>query len=725
MLKMKELFMSRKLLPVMLVLAAASLFLAFRSLGSTNNDGRDNPKSKFSRVLRNVGILLEEGHYSPRKLNDDFSKLVMKKFQEELDGDKNIFLQSDIEGFKKFDSRIDDEIKGSELQSFFAVHDVYQTRIAEVAELYKSILAKPMDFSVNESVQVDGDKLNYSKTAAERNDVWRKRIKYIVLDKYVALLEAREKNKGQKDFVVKADSTLEREARDQARKQIERYFTNKMKRENKDEIFSTFVNAITNTMDPHTDYFPPVDLRSFNEGMSGRFFGIGAVIKEEDGKIKIGPLMPGGPAWKSGEIKENDEVLKIGQGAAEPVDVTGYASYDVVKMIRGSEKGSEVRFTLRKIDGSIKVVALKRDEIKMEEVFAKSAVIKGEHKIGYIYLPEFYADFERPGGARCAVDVAKEVEKLKAEKVDGIVIDLRGNGGGSLSDAVQMAGLFIEDGPVCQVRSRGDRPNVLRDKDKNILYDGPLTVMVDETSASASEIFAAAMQDYKRGIVIGSSTTYGKGTVQRNISLNPEPENNLFTKSNTEDLGTVKLTLQKFYRVNGGSTQLKGMTPDIVIPDRLEAFKIREKDNPSSLTWDEIPQADIKPWNSSFSLESVASEANRQVASNEKFALLRKTVQDLYKLNEKETSLNLQRYREEQKQMRSYYKILDSVYKQTTALDVKNNEVDAAGLAGAPEDKTVKNKQWLKKLSDDIYITEAVKVMNNMIGQASRFAKKD
>ncbi len=716
--------MGKKLLPVLLVLAAASLFLAFKSLDSGNYRGSDNPKSKFSRVLRNVGILLEEGHYSPKKLNDDFSRTAFNKFQDELDGDKNIFLQSDIDGFKKFATRLDDEIRGSELQSFFAVYDVYQQRVAEVAEVYKTVLAKPIDFTVNESVEVDGDKLQYAKTAAERADNWRKRIKYIVLDKYVSLQDSREKNKGTKDFVYKADTTLEREARELTSKQIQRYFTNKMKRENKDEIFSIFVNAITNSMDPHTDYFPPIDLRSFNEGMSGRFYGIGALIREEtDGKIKIGPLVPGGPAWKSGEIKEGDEILKIAQGSGEPVDIAGYASADVVKLIRGSEKGSEVRFTMRKIDGSIKVVAIKRDEIKMDEVFAKSAVIQGEHKIGYIYLPEFYADFERPGGARCAVDVAKEVEKLKAEKVDGIVIDLRGNGGGSLSDAVQMAGLFIEDGPVCQVRSRDDKPNVLRDKDKNILYDGPLTVMVDETSASASEIFAAAIQDYKRGIVIGSTSTFGKGTVQRNISLNPEPENNLFKNPNTEDLGTVKLTLQKFYRVNGGATQLKGVTPDIIIPDRMEAFKIREKDNKASLAWDEIPQAEIKPWVSNYSMDAIAGEANRQIQTNDKFTMLRSTVQQLSQLNEKPTPLNITKYKEEQKQMKGYYKLLDSVYKQSTALNVKNTEVDADKFID--EDKAAKNKQWLKRLSDDIYITETIKVMNNMIGQATRFAKKD
>ena len=323
----------------------------------------------------------------------------------------------------------------------------------------------------------------------------------------------------------------------------------KKNRETNDENFSTFVNAITFSMDPHSTYFPPIDLRTFNEGMRGSFFGIGAQLVEEDGKIKIASLISGGPAWKSGELQEKDEIMKVGQGKAEPVDVTGYAVTDAVKLIRGSEKGSEVRLTVRKIDGSIKVIILLRDDVKLDDVYVKSAIIKGEHKIGYIYLPEFYADFENPKGPRCADDVAKELEKLKAENVEGIVMDLRGNGGGSLYDVVQMAGLFIEDGPICQVKGREEKAKVLEDRDRTVKYTGPLAVMVDEMSASASEIFAAAIQDYKRGIIIGSTSTYGKGTVQRNIALNPQSENNIFGTSKADDLGSVKLTIQKFYRI--------------------------------------------------------------------------------------------------------------------------------------------------------------------------------
>ncbi|MEO5983905.1 MAG: S41 family peptidase, partial [Ferruginibacter sp.] len=522
--KIAAFMMSKKFIPVILVLTGASVFLAFQSQGKNEND---NPKSRYEKILRNVGILLEEGHFSPKKIDDSFSKQVFKKFTEDLDNEKNILLKGDIETLEKYKAKIDDEIHGSELQSFYAINEVYQKRLLETSVLYKDILSKPFDFSKDETVLLDATKLNFPKTEAERTDTWRKRLKYYTLDKFIALQDEREKNKDKKEFKVKPDSTLEREARDFTRRQSERFFSTKKTRETNDENFSTFVNAITGTMDPHSNYFPPVDLRSFNESMSGRFYGIGAQLKEEDGKIRISSLVSSGPAWKSGELKENDEIIKVGQGNAEPVDVTGYGVPEAVKLIRGANKGSEVRLTIRRMDGTIKVVTLMRDDIKLEDTFAKSAIINGVYKVGYIYLPEFYADFERRDGARCAVDVAKEIQKLKAEKVDGIVLDLRGNGGGSLYDVVQMAGLFIEDGPICQVKGRDEKANVLRDRDRNVLYTGPFAVMVDETSASASEIFAAAIQDYKRGVIIGSTSTYGKGTVQRNIPLNPVSENKL------------------------------------------------------------------------------------------------------------------------------------------------------------------------------------------------------
>jgi carboxyl-terminal processing protease len=288
--------------------------------------------------------------------------------------------------------------------------------------------------------------------------------------------------------------------------------------------------------------------------MSGRFFGIGASLRDDDGNIKIATLLTGSPAWKSQQVQVGDIIQKVGQADKEPIDLTGYLVEDAVKLIRGT-KGTEVRLTLKKADGTVKVVSLIRDEIVQDETFARSAVVNTtQGKIGYIFLPEFYADFDNPQGNRSYIDVAKEVTKLKEQKVDGIIIDLRNNGGGSLYDVVQMAGLFIEEGPIVQVKDREGKAQILRDKDKSVLYDGPLAVMVNELSASASEIFAAAIQDYKRGVIIGSTSTYGKGTVQRNIGL----DKSLGFLQTENDLGTIKLTLQKFYRINGGSTQLKG-----------------------------------------------------------------------------------------------------------------------------------------------------------------------
>ena len=708
--------MSKKFIPVILVLTAASVFLAFKTQG---NPDHDNPKSKYTRIIRNVGVLLEQYHYSPKTIDDNFSKQVLKKFLSDIDGDKNIFLQSDIEGFKKFESKIDDEIHGAELVSFFTISEVYIGRLKEAASLYNDILTKPFDFTKDEDVMLDREKLNNPKTDAERKEIWRKRLKFLALDRYITALETREKNKDSANFKFKADSTLEREAREGVKKQMDRFFATKITRENNDENFSTFVNAITGTMDPHTDYFAPVDKRSFDESMKGSFYGIGAQLKEDDGKIKIANLISGGPAWKAGELKPEDEIIKVGQGNEEPVDVTGYSVTDAVKLIRGASKGSIVKLTIRRMDGTIKVLSIARDEIKLDDTFAKSAIINGDRKVGYIWLPEFYVDFVDPNGAKCSEDVAKEIEKLKAENVEGIIMDLRGNGGGSLPEVVKMVGLFIEDGPVCVVKGRGeDRPYQWKDKDKSVLYTGPLTVMVDEFSASASEIFAAAIQDYKRGIVIGSTSTYGKGTVQRNIPLNPESDNPIFSNKNVEDLGSVKLTLQKFYRVNGGATQLKGVIPDIVVPDKYENLKFREKDNTAALPWDEIARSEYKPWTSTISDDVVVKYTDAQIAKNPTFNKIKETADWLEKYNDKAYPLNLNKYREEQKLAKTKQKELEDLFKLNKELSVKNIQVDMTAINAAKE-KIEKNKAWLKRISGDIYIDETMKVMNNMITQSA------
>ena len=713
--KITKFMMSKKFIPVILVLSAASFFLAFQSQGKSD---RDDPKSKYTKVIKNVGLLLEQGHYSPKPIDDKFSKLVLNKFIEELDGDKNIFLAGDINGFNKFENKIDDEIHGAEFLSFFFISKVYIIHLKETANLYKDILKKPFDFTKDEEVMLDREKLTNPRTESERKAIWIKRLKYLTLERYNSLLEEREKSTNKPDFKFKADSTLEREARVAIQKQIGRYFATKITRENEAENFSTFVNVITGTMDPHSNYFAPVDKRTFDESLKGSFYGIGAQLKEDDGKIKISMLISGGPAWKSGDLKVEDEIIKVAQGNESPVDVTGYAVADAVKLIRGANKGSEVKLTVRRMDGAVIVISLRRDEIKLDDTFAKSFIIQSDHKIGYIYLPEFYIDFNNPKGSKCSEDVAKEIVKLKAENVDGIIMDLRGNGGGSLPEVVKMVGLFIEDGPVCVVKGREEKPYQWKDKDKSVLYRGPLTVMVDEFSASASEIFAAAVQDYKRGIIIGSTSTYGKGTVQRSIELNPERENSLFTNNELEDLGSVKLTLQKFYRINGGATQLKGVTPDIIIPDRMEYLKFREKDNTSALAWDEIDKSDYKTWVSTISNDIVVKYSDKQIANNATFNKIKESISWLENYTDKPTSLNLIKYQKEQKQFKAKIIELDNLYKINKEMSVKNITTDMS-VINAAEDKIEKNKQMLKRVSNDIYIDQTVKIMNSMVTQTA------
>ncbi|HEY0678627.1 MAG TPA: carboxy terminal-processing peptidase [Chitinophagaceae bacterium] len=698
--------MNKRNLPIMLLVLAAGIFVAFRTFGF----GSEPTPTKYEKILRNVGVMLSEIHYSPKKIDDKFSKEIFKKYLGEIDGEKGFFLQSDIDALKKYDSKIDDEINGSTVQFFPAAMDIYKKRLLEAEKVYKEILAKPFDFSKDEIANLDFSKLDFPKNEAERKENWRKRLKYMVLERYSDLIDGQEKSKGKEGHVAKTNEQLEKEARDRALKLMDRYFDRLKLKMTDDDRFNIFVNTITETMDPHSTFFPPVEKRYFDEQMSGRFYGIGASLRDEDGQIKIATLLTGSPAWKSGEITVGDAIMKVAQGNQEPVDLTGYLVEDAVKLIRG-KKGTEVKLHLKKTDGSIKIVTLVRDEIVQDETFARSAIVKeGNSKIGYIFLPEFYADFDNPKGNRSYIDVAKEVVKLKEERVDGIIIDLRNNGGGSLYDVVQMAGLFIEEGPIVQVKDRDGKPQILRDKDKSVLYDGPLAVMVNELSASASEIFAAAIQDYKRGVVIGSTSTYGKGTVQRNIGLDK-----MFgmLESNNE-LGTIKLTLQKFYRINGGSTQLKGVTSDIVVPDVFEYSKIREKDNPDALPWDEIRKADYTPWKDYGEVDDARRRSEQRVKSSAAFGLIRNNAEWLAKQNDRQYSLNLEKYRLEQKQIRQAVKQIDSLNKLSQELAVETPSQDTNKFQNDPG-KSERYKNWLKNLKSDIYLDEAVKVMNDMI----------
>ncbi len=695
-------------LPVVLLLLCAGLIVAFRSLGF----GNGNPPTKYEKILHNVGEMLSQIHYSPKKINDDFSKIIFKKYLAEIDEQKNIFLTADIDQLKKFEKKLDDELLGGPVEFVPAVSEIYKKRMLETEQFYKEILSTPFDFTKDEVVNLNTDKTEFVKTDSDRKEAWKKRLKYLVLERYADLLDDRERNKGKEAFVVKSDAELEKDARERVLKIMNRTYDHLKLKDTDDDRFNKYVKTITEDMDPHTTFFPPVEKRYFDEQMSGRFYGIGASLREEEGNIKIATLLTGSPAWKSGEINVGDIILKVGQGTQEPTDLTGFFVEDAVKLIRG-KKGTEVKLTLRKADGSLKVVTLVRDEIIQDETFARSAVINTEKgKLGFIFLPEFYADFDNPKGARSSEDVRKEVIRLKEQKVDGIIIDLRNNGGGSLYDVVQMVGLFIEDGPIVQVKDREGKPQVYRDRDKTVLYDGPLGVMVNEFSASASEIFAAAIQDYNRGVIIGSTTTYGKGTVQRNIGL----DKTLGILDPNSELGTVKVTLQKFYRINGGSTQLRGVSSDITLPDVFEYSPLREKHNPDALPWDEIQKADYTNWKYSLNLDPIKKASNDRVKNSESFNRIRTNAEWLSKQNDKVYTLNLKKYQEEQKQVKATVKQIDSLNKLKVELPVQALEEDLKKYA-YDTGKTERFKQWIKNLRTDIYLDEAVKVVSDMIIQ--------
>jgi len=666
--------------------------------------------TKYEKILRDVGEMIAEIHYSPRPIDDSFSSEVFRKYLNGIDQEKKILMQSDINSLRRFQYTIDDEINGkAPVQFAQTVNEIYRKRLQESEALYKDILSHPFDYTKDEYVVLDDAHLDFPRNDADRKEGLRLRLKFLALEKYTELLDQAKNGKDSATAHATKDQ-LEALARQKAMRSMDLYYSRLKVKANDNDRFNEFVETIVQCMDPHTDYFPPVEKRSFDEDMSGRFFGIGAQLKDDDGTIKIASLLTGSPAWKSGQVNAGDAILKVAQGSQEPVDLTGYTIPDAVKIIRGG-KGTEVRLTLKKTDGTIKVISLIRDEIVQDEKFARSVIVTTEKsKIGYIYLPEFYADFENNNGNRCYIDVAKELVKLKEENVDGIVLDLRNNPGGSLSDVVEMVGLFVNQGPVVQVKGREGKPVVLEDHARGALYTGPLTVMVNEFSASASEIFAAAIQDYKRGIIIGSTSTFGKGTVQRPYPLE---RSNMGVDSG---LGTIKLTMEKFYRISGGSTQLRGVASDIVLPDAYEHSKYREKDQPDALPYDVIARAPYTPFHSSYNMNTIAGESNDRIKNNIVFNQIGIDADWLDKESDHPYPLNIDKYRQRQQEVKDTISHIEKLAKLSQPMNLSFLAVDSAKY-NTDKDKGDRYHAWLNALSSDIYLKETVTVMGDMITQ--------
>ncbi|OFY84275.1 MAG: tail-specific protease [Bacteroidetes bacterium RIFCSPLOWO2_12_FULL_35_15] len=654
---------------------------------------------------------LKTMHYSPKEINDDFSQKVFKLYTQRLDYNKKFLIQSDIDDLKKMDRSIDDDITAGKFTFFEKSFEIINKRIDEAQEYYKKILDKPFDFSKDETVELDAEKLSFSKSKDDLKDAWRKSLKYQTLAKIIEMTESQEKAKEKSDTVkIKTKEELEVDARKKVLKNNDDYFK-RLKELNHNDRLSIYFNSITGIYDPHTEYFAPKDKANFDISMSGQLEGIGAQLQEKDGYTKVSSIVPGSASWKQGQLKAGDIILKVGQGAADPVDIVDMRLDNVVQLVRG-KKGTEVRLTVKKPDGSIIVIPIIRDIVVLEDSYAQSVILKGKKNIGYIKLPSFYADFNGKGGRSCSKDIKKELEKLKAENVDGVILDLRYNGGGSLGDVVDMAGLFIDKGPIVQVKQKEGAPQVMEDKDPSIVYDGPFTVMVNSNSASASEIMAAAIQDYHRGVIVGTSpSTFGKGTVQRFYDMDDylPPQ-----YADIKPIGQVKITTQKFYRINGGATQLKGVIPDIILPDPYYLLDQGEKEQDYPMVWDEINPAHYAPLKPSYSVEKLKTNSLARIKNNESFAVLEEAAKRLKKQKDSTVvSLNFDKYVAEQKRLKAEYKKMENLDKEIVGgVDVVALKADAF-----PESDTVKiakNKDWYKAIKKDLYLNETVQIMNEM-----------
>jgi carboxyl-terminal processing protease len=697
-------------------LVVAVIALSVALFAFTNHQSEKGDPEKDKLLLELLTFVIERGHYSPAEINDDFSKGIYKEYIAAIDPSKRFLLQSDVDEFSKFELELDDQIKNQNLAFFELTYTRIVKRIEESKGYYKSVLDQPMNYDIEEEINTDFEKMPFSKTTDELRERWRKQLKLSTLS---TLLDKEklenDKLKADANYKVKTFEVLEKETRESSLKSLDEFFSS-MKDLNRDDWFSIFINSIATRFDPHTSYFAPEDKERFDVSMSGKLEGIGARLQKKNDFTEITELISGGPAWRGKELEPGDVVLKVAQGSNEPIDVVGMRIDDVVKKIKGP-KGTEVRLTVKKTDGTIKVITLIRDEIEIEETYLKSSIVmKNGLKYGVIYLPKFYIDFENTDNRDAGKDMAIEVERLKKEGISGIILDVRDDGGGSLKTVVDIAGLFIEQGPIVQIKSAAGKKEVLYDKDKRVQWDGPLVIMVNNFSASASEILAAAIQDYKRGVIIGSKQTFGKGTVQNVIDLNQFIRN-----SKIGDLGAMKTTTQKFYRINGGSTQLEGVSSDVVMPDRYSYIKIGERDIDNAMAWDKIDAADYTVWKQQNNFNAAIANSKKRLSQNKQFQLIdenAKWIND--RSDDNSYSLQIKKFKLDQATLEADSKKYKSISDYKNELKFSSLPYE---LAAMEKDTLLKEKRvrWHENLAKDIYVEEALNVLDDLqIKQTSK-----
>ncbi|MFK7811813.1 MAG: carboxy terminal-processing peptidase [Maribacter sp.] len=690
-----------------------ALLIAVASCSFTNKTFENDDKDKL--LIDLITYVLSKGHYEPKDIDDDFSVNVFEDFIDVIDPTKRYFLESDIKEFEQQKFQIDDQIKNTDITFFNAVHERLVQRMKEAQVIYNEVLEQPFDYSKEETIDISYDKMSFAPSRDELKERWRQQLKYATLNTYDSKMphdhedaETAKDHGHTEDEKQMTAAEAEASSRESTRKTLSEFFDFVDDLERKD-WFVQYINTIVDEFDPHTYYFPPDDKDKFDMSMSGKFEGIGARLQKKPEGAKITDIISGGPVWRDSRLEVGDLIMKVGQNGEQPVDIVGMRLDDAIKMIKGPE-GTIVDLTVRKIDGSQEVISLTRDVVEIEESFAKSANIKKENqKFGLIHLPKFYVDFDDYSERNAASDVAKEVERLKQEGAEGLILDLRDNGGGSLKTVVEMGGLFIKDGPIVQVQSSGKDKDVYDDKDERIQWDGPLVILVNELSASASEILAAAMQDYKRAVVIGSKQTFGKGTVQNVIDLN-----NIVRSNENGDLGALKLTTQKFYRINGGSTQLEGVKSDVVVPDKYSYIDIGERDQSNPLKWDKISPAKYDFWDGYIDYDQTIANSTRRMADNPQIKLIEENAQWIKSQQDETTiSLNYEAYKAESKKDKErsdYFKKMNDYDSRLTFESLKYEQE----LFTQDSVLREKRNRWHKSLAKDVYVEEAVNVLQDL-----------
>ncbi|MFA5879234.1 MAG: carboxy terminal-processing peptidase [Candidatus Margulisiibacteriota bacterium] len=656
-----------------------------------------NNEFKQQALENIIFTTVEKSHYNPKKIDSEFSQNFFEEFIKKLDPNKEFFLAADIEKLKEFKYKIDDEFKNNSLEFFNVSCALLKVRINTVQEFYADILKRPFNYYQNDTIQTNSDKLAYCVNEKELKNRWYKKLKFKSLTNYLHLLEVKKKLS-----FKKIDKNLEKEARSKTFKNTKLYLSRLIN--NQQDLFYMYLNLFATLFDPHTAYLPPQEKEDFEISMTGKLEGIGAVLTEEDDYIKVVEIIPGSPAEKEGELAAEDKILKVAEGNKEPVDLVAMKVQDAVKLIRG-KKGTEVCLTVKKPTGRIVVIPIIRDIVTIEETYIKYCLTNDKVSrkfFGYIQIPRFYRDFNSFYGRNVTEDLDKAVKALNKYAINGLIIDIRNNGGGSLSDAIQTAGLFIKTGPILQVKGFNEKSEVLEDLDPAEVYHGPIVVLVNKFSASASEIFSAALQDYNRAIIVGTDSTYGKGSVQNVIDL----DRLIKDKYNyLKPLGSLKLTVQLFYRINGNIIQTKGVIPDIILEDQYSFLDISEKKSKFFLPSEKIDAVQYEESRDvSYNMNFLVSKSETRRKDSEYFNYLDVYLQKMKQKKDKTlVSLN-------------YFKAKDNqigLIRESNKLK-KFETVSLFGFDNIENKETKTYLKWLKGLTKDPYLKEAVYILDDV-----------